>query len=71
MKPKPLEIWEARCESLRAEIPRICVTCAHHAPRETTDDLYCRRFEEHPPLDFQEAEQKCNEWSSILDEIPF
>lgn len=71
MKPHALAQWEERCERLRGEIPRLCVTCVHHAARSVGDELYCQKFEASPPLDFVSTEGQCAEWSSVLDGIPF
>lgn len=66
-----LDHWEKRLEKLKAELPRLCSTCSHHAPKDAQEEFYCRKFESNPPLDFATTENACADWQNILDEIPF
>lgn len=54
---------------MRDNIPKVCASCEHH--REITDEIFCRRFESSPPVDFQQSEGQCEEWSNMLHGIPF
>ena len=70
-KPDSLLAWEQRVETAQRTMPKLCWTCSHHAPRDSADEIYCRKFEAAPPLSFTETEGQCDEWRSIIDEIPF
>lgn len=68
-KPAVLVDWEKRADAMRDNIPKVCASCEHH--REITDEIFCRRFESSPPVDFQQSEGQCEEWSNMLHGIPF
>lgn len=63
-KPRVLAEWEAA-------MPRICVTCLHHAKRDSTDSIYCKRYDAEPPCAFTEEAGACADWRDVAEEIPF